>query len=90
MLLSIDLDEDCVNEEGITLAPVLPLQTPCIFDTEFDTPQPDGFITDGDTSLGQEIFNITIAEIKTVAEPDCVTDDIWRESMAFISTQALM
>jgi hypothetical protein len=40
---------------------VLPFQPPCIFGTEFDTPQPDGFIADCDASFGQEIFNITMA-----------------------------
>jgi hypothetical protein len=64
MLLTVDLYEDFIYEECVAVASVLSLQTPCIFGTEFDTPQPDGFITHSDTSLGQEIFNITIAEIK--------------------------
>jgi hypothetical protein len=30
------------------------------------------------------IFNIAMAEIESIAEPDCVADDIWRESVALV------
>ena len=32
----------------------------------------------------QEIFNIPVAEIEAIVEPDSVADDIWRESVALI------
>ncbi len=32
----------------------------------------------------QEIFDIAVALIESVIEPDCVTDDIWRESMTLV------
>jgi len=50
----------------------------------FDTPESDGFITDCDASLGQEIFNITIAEIEAVVQPDCIADDFGGESMTLV------
>ena len=52
MLLAVDLHKNFIDEEGITIAKVLSLQTPCIFGSEFDTPLPDGFIADSDASFG--------------------------------------
>jgi hypothetical protein len=51
LLLAVDFYEDFVDEECVAVSSVLSLQTPCIFGTEFDTPQPDGFIADSDTSF---------------------------------------
>jgi len=34
------------------------------------------FATDCDASLGQEIFNITVTQIESKVEPDCVANDI--------------
>jgi hypothetical protein len=59
---------------------VFPLQASGIFGSELDTPEPDCFITDSNSTLGEEIFDISIAEIEPVVQPDCVTDDIWWES----------
>jgi hypothetical protein len=53
--------EDFINVEGVAVTSVLSFQTPCIFGTEFDTPQSDGFIADSDASFGEEIFNVTMA-----------------------------
>jgi len=33
----------------------------------------------------QTAFNILAVEIESKVEPDCVRDDVWRESVAFIS-----
>jgi hypothetical protein len=51
MLLAVDLDDDLIDEEGVAVATVLSLQAPSIFGTEFETPQPDGFIADSDASF---------------------------------------
>jgi len=52
MLLAIDLDEDFINVNGISIATVLPLQASGIDGSEFDTPQADRFATDSDASFG--------------------------------------
>ena len=41
MLLSTDLHEDLIDEEGIAVALVLSLQSSGIFGTEFDAPEPN-------------------------------------------------
>jgi len=45
----------------------------------------DGFPAYGDASLGQQILDITMAQIESVVEPDCIADDIWWESVPFVS-----
>ena len=41
MLLAVDLHENFIDEEGITVATVLSLQATGIGGTEFDAPEPD-------------------------------------------------
>ena len=50
----------------------------------FDTPETDRFTADGDAAFGQEIFDISVAQVEAIAEPDGVADDIWRESVTFV------
>jgi hypothetical protein len=40
---------------------------PCVQSSEFDASEPDGLSTDSDASLGQNIFNISVAQIESVA-----------------------
>jgi len=44
----------------------------------------DGFVADRDTTFSQEIFDISIAQVESVVEPNCRGDDIKRESVAFV------
>ncbi|MFT6958906.1 MAG: hypothetical protein ACJAYC_003930, partial [Halieaceae bacterium] len=74
--------------EGITVASVLSLESTGIDGTEFDTPEPDSFATDSDTTLSQEIFYISMAEIEAIVQPDSVTDDVGRESVTLICIHA--
>ena len=50
---------------------------------ELDAPQSDGFAADSNTSLGEKIFNIAMAEVEALVEPDCVRNNSWREAMPF-------
>jgi hypothetical protein len=40
---------------------------------------------DRDTAFSQKVFDISMTQIETMLEPDGVTDDIWWESVAFVS-----
>ena len=51
-------------------------------------PEADRFASDSDSSLSQEIFNIAVAQVEAVVEPDCITDDIGWESVALVSIHA--
>jgi hypothetical protein len=61
VLLAVDFDEDLINEEGITVALVLSLQSPRVDGTEFDAPEPDGLVADCDTAFSEKVFNISMA-----------------------------
>jgi hypothetical protein len=60
------------------------LQSLGIESTKLDAPVPDGFVTNCDASLSQEIFNIAVAEVEAIVEPDSIANDIGRESVTFV------
>tara|TARA_R110002072_G_scaffold123352_2_gene258608 strand:+ start:1681 stop:1971 length:291 start_codon:yes stop_codon:yes gene_type:complete len=84
VLFAIDLHEDFIDVESITIASVFSLQSWGVNGSEFDTPKTHRFAADSDTSLSQEIFDIAVAQIESIVEPDGVGNDIGRESVAFI------
>ncbi len=49
------------------------------------TPVADSFVRDRDPPLGEEIFDISETQAEAVIEPDGVTDDFGRESIAVIA-----
>ena len=85
MLLAFDLYEYFVNIERIAVAAMPTLQSPGVKSTELDAPEPDGLVADGDAALREQIFNISVAQVKSVVQPDGIAYDIGRESVAFIS-----
>jgi hypothetical protein len=76
--------EDFINVEGVTVAAMFPLQSPSVYGSEFDAPQPDGLSRYHDTALSQEILNIAVTQIESIVKPDGVADDIGWESVAFV------
>ena len=85
MLLAIDLHEDFIDVECVAVALVSALQSTGVIGPKLDAPESDGLMADCDTTFGQDIFDITVAQIESVVEPDSMTDDIWRKSMANVS-----
>jgi hypothetical protein len=84
MLLAVVLDEELLHEEIIAVALVLSFQTTRINDPELDTPEPDCFSAGSVTPFGEDIFDISMAEIEAELERDGVRDDIWREAVALV------
>jgi hypothetical protein len=76
--------EDFIDVEGVAVASVLAFQPSGINGSELDAPQADRFSGYSDTSLGKEIFNVTVAEVESVVKPDGVTDYVGREPVTFI------
>ena len=73
-----------IDVKGVAETSVPSLQSARIDSPEFDTPEADRFAADNDASLSEQIFDITMAEIEAIVEPDGVTDDISRESVSFV------
>jgi hypothetical protein len=88
VLFAVDFDEHFIDEEGITIASMFTLQSACINGTEFDTPEANRLAADGDIAFSQKVFDISMTQIETTLEPDGVTDNIWWESVAFVSIHA--
>ena len=84
MLLVVDLYEDFIDVQSVAVSSVLSLQPAGITRSEFYTPETYQFSSDSDASSSQEIFYISMAQIESIVEPDCVGYDLWRESVAFV------
>ena len=85
MLFADDFDEHFIDEEGVTITSMFTLQSACINGTEFDASEANRLAADGDTAFSQKVFDISMTQIETMIEPDSVTDDVWWESVAFVS-----
>jgi hypothetical protein len=81
MLLTVDFHEDFIDVKSIAISTSLSLQSACIDSAEFYTPKPDGFAADGDAALSEKIFDIPMAQIESIVEPDCVAYYVGWESV---------
>ena len=55
-----------------------------IFGAELVAPQANRFVADGDPSLCEYIFDISMAQIEFIIETDRIADSIWRESLTLV------
>lgn len=84
MLLALNLDENLINKVSIAVTLMFTFQSPGMVGTKFYAPQTNRLIAGFDTSLSEQTFDITIAEVESVVQPNCIADDIWRNSVAFV------
>jgi hypothetical protein len=80
--------EDFINVEGVAAASVLSPPPAWINGTELDTghapraqrvlwvPEAYRFSGYSNASLCEQIFNILVAEVESIVQPDCVGNDI--------------
>ena len=80
--------EDFVDIECIAVSPMLPLQSTGVKRAKLDTPETDGFSGYSDATFSEDIFNIAVAEIEAIVEPDGVGDDIGWKPMTLICIHA--
>jgi len=85
MLLAVDLYEDFVDEERIAVPAMITLQSPSEFPAGLYAPEAYRFTAYRDSPLCQHVFNIPMVEIESEVQPNSVTNDAWRESVAFLS-----
>ena len=81
LALTVDRDEDFVQEPRISEPTSPPLQVPRVVGAELPAPLPNGFVRHDDASFGQQVLNIPEAQAVAVVEPDGVTDDVGRKTM---------
>jgi len=76
--------EDFIDVKGVTVAAVVSFQTPGVQIAEFYAPKADRLTCDNNDALSHDIFNVTVAEIESVVEPDGVIDNIGWESIPLV------
>jgi hypothetical protein len=52
--------------------------------TVLDIPQANRFSADSDTPFSEEIFDIPVAEVEAIVQPNCIADDIGWEPVSFV------
>ena len=82
MLYAVDLHEDFIDKEGIAVASMPPFQSTCINGFELNAPKTDRFSGYSDTPFGEQVFDIAMAEVESIVEPDCITDNVGRDAVA--------
>ncbi len=81
LALTVDCDEDFVQEPRISESTLSALQRPCVVGAELPSPLPNGFVRHDDAQFGQQIFDIPEAQTVSVVQPHCVADDVRRKAM---------
>ena len=84
VLLPVDLDKDFVQEECISGSMMTAFRTPDIFRAKLVAPKSDRFITDDNTALGQQVFDIPKAEVEAIVEPNGMLNDFGRKPKTFV------
>ena len=79
VLFTSDLYEDFIDKECVSIARVLAAQAPGNLRPKLDAPEADRFTADGNTPFGEEVFDISVAQTESMAQPNGVTDDLgWK------------
>ena len=81
LALTVDRDEDFVQEPCISESTLSALQPPGVVGAELPAPLPNGFVRHEDASFGQQILDIPEAQAVSVVEPHGVADDVRRKAM---------
>jgi len=76
-----DRDEDLVHEDGVTVSAVPVPQSLRVPRSELVAPEADRFVGDQDSSPGQDVLDVPVAQVEAVLQPDGVLDDLGRKSV---------
>ena len=82
--MTVDLDEYFIDEEGVAEALVFALQSFRIQRTEFVAPKSNRLVTHIDAAFSKQIFDVPVAEIEPMIEPDGILDDGWRKPVTLV------
>ena len=85
LLPALNRHEELVQIPGVARpAPSAP-QRPRVGEAERLTPMPNRFIRHRDTSLGEEIFDISETQAEAMIDPDGVTNDLGGKAVAAVA-----
>lgn len=84
VLHPVDLDKYFIEEERISESMVTAFQALDIFRAKLVAPKSDRLVTDDDTALRQQVFDIPMTEVEAIVEPNGMLNDFGRKPMAFV------
>ncbi len=84
MLLSLDPHEHLINEERVTITLMLSSQSLSILRPKFIAPQSNCFVAHLNASAWHQIFDITMTEVESMAEPNGILDYFRWETVSFL------
>jgi hypothetical protein len=90
VLFTLNFHEYFIYIESVTIALVISTKSLGEFGAELRAPKADGLIAHRNTTLGQQILNISMTQIESVVEPNSVANYRGRESMALIGDHLLI
>jgi hypothetical protein len=79
-----DRDENLVDEERVAEPRMTALESPRKQRAELVAPEPHRLVGRFDPSLGKQIFDVAVAEVEAMVEPDRVLDDGGWEAVPLI------
>lgn len=82
MMLPVNLNENFINEESISVALMFPSQSLGIYGSEFVAAEANGLIADSHAPLGQYVLDVTMTQIETMVKPHGILDYFRWESVA--------
>ena len=90
LALTVDRDEDFVQEPRIAESTLTSLQPPGVVGAELRAPLPNGLVRHDDASFGQQILDIPEAQAVSVVQPHGVADDCRRKAMPKVAGSTSM
>jgi hypothetical protein len=78
----VDRERHFVQVPLFATSRMAPTKLACQQRAELAAPQPDGLLADLDAPFGEQFLDIAVAEQEAVVQPDRVSDDLGRETVA--------
>jgi hypothetical protein len=87
--LALDLEQQLVEMPFIAWLCSSPMETRDVIRAEPHAPGTDRLVRDSDVALGQQLLDISEAQVKAEIQLDGVTDDLCGEAIAAIRTRLI-
>ena len=81
----LDLHDNVVQMPDIAGLRLPTAQTASDGWTKLHNPSSDGVVRDIDPSHQKHLFDLTKTEVETTIQPDCMSDDCWRKTVALVT-----
>ncbi len=88
MALTSDPHEDFAEMPDVARSALAPLGFPGVFGPELSAPLTNGLIGNDGSTFGEPFLDVAETQSKSMVQPNPVTDDFLRESVAVIGARS--